>query len=186
MVFERVCSDLENAGYEVLPLILSACGQNAPHRRDRVWIVAHSKSINGQRTESKRDRSWQPEKTVGNMHCYAPDPCSARLQRREQLGTLHDERDRPKAHGPATERNSAWDEPWYEAALRTCNVRIHDGLSGGVDGVGGISIESSKPKTSAGRLHRLKALGNAIVPQVAAEIFKAIKTIDEENRNDEL
>lgn len=28
--------------------------------------------------------------------------------------------------------------------------------------------------------------GNTIVPQVAAEIFRAIKTIDEETKNDEL
>jgi DNA (cytosine-5)-methyltransferase 1 len=43
MVFESVCADLEAEGYEVQPVIVPACAQGAPHRRDRVWIVAHAK-----------------------------------------------------------------------------------------------------------------------------------------------
>lgn len=42
LVFEHVLTDLEDAGYETLPLVIPACGVGAPHRRDRVWIVAHS------------------------------------------------------------------------------------------------------------------------------------------------
>jgi DNA (cytosine-5)-methyltransferase 1 len=34
--------DLERECYEVQPLIIPACAVNAPHRRDRVWIVGHS------------------------------------------------------------------------------------------------------------------------------------------------
>jgi len=41
MVFDEVQADLEACGYEVLPFVLPACGVNAPHRRDRVWFVAH-------------------------------------------------------------------------------------------------------------------------------------------------
>lgn len=41
MVFEQVQSDLENEGYEVQPLLIPACAVDAPHRRDRVWFVAH-------------------------------------------------------------------------------------------------------------------------------------------------
>lgn len=41
MVFEQVQSDLEDAGYEVQPYIIPACAVDAPHRRDRVWFVAH-------------------------------------------------------------------------------------------------------------------------------------------------
>lgn len=43
LVFDTVCSDLEAAGYEVQPYIIPACGVGAPHRRDRVWFVAHYK-----------------------------------------------------------------------------------------------------------------------------------------------
>ena len=42
LVFDQVQADLEDAGYEVLPFILPACAVNAPHRRDRVWFVAHA------------------------------------------------------------------------------------------------------------------------------------------------
>ena len=43
MAFERTKADLESEGYEVQPLIIPACGVNAPHKRDRVWIVAYSR-----------------------------------------------------------------------------------------------------------------------------------------------
>ena len=45
LVFHEVQTDLEAAGYEVWPYVLPACSVNAPHRRDRVWFVAHSKSF---------------------------------------------------------------------------------------------------------------------------------------------
>lgn len=41
VVFERVCSDLENAGYECQAFLIPACSVGAPHRRERVWFVAH-------------------------------------------------------------------------------------------------------------------------------------------------
>jgi len=40
MVFETVCTDLESEGYEVQPFIIPASGVGAPHRRERVWIIA--------------------------------------------------------------------------------------------------------------------------------------------------
>ena len=44
MVFEQAQADLEAAGYEVQPYVLPACGVDAPHKRYRVWIVAHANS----------------------------------------------------------------------------------------------------------------------------------------------
>jgi DNA (cytosine-5)-methyltransferase 1 len=41
---DEVCASLEDAGYEVQPVIIPACAVNGWHRRDRVWILAHSKS----------------------------------------------------------------------------------------------------------------------------------------------
>jgi DNA (cytosine-5)-methyltransferase 1 len=41
LVFHEVQTDLEAAGYEVFPYVLPACAVNAPHRRDRVWFIAH-------------------------------------------------------------------------------------------------------------------------------------------------
>jgi len=55
VVFEEVQADLEAEGYEVQPYVLPACAVNAPHRRDRVWFVAHSLySRNGQPREGNR------------------------------------------------------------------------------------------------------------------------------------
>jgi DNA (cytosine-5)-methyltransferase 1 len=41
LVFHEVQTDLEAEGYKVLPFLLPACAVNAPHRRDRVWFIAH-------------------------------------------------------------------------------------------------------------------------------------------------
>lgn len=37
---ERVCSDLESIGYSVQPIVVPAGAVGAPHRRDRVFILA--------------------------------------------------------------------------------------------------------------------------------------------------
>ena len=39
-VIDRICEDLEQAGYSVQPIVIPACGIGAPHKRDRVWFVA--------------------------------------------------------------------------------------------------------------------------------------------------
>ena len=42
MALDGVCSDLENSGYSVRTFVIPACAVDAPHRRERVWIVAYS------------------------------------------------------------------------------------------------------------------------------------------------
>lgn len=37
---DKICADLEAEGYSVQPIVIPACAIGAPHRRDRVWIVA--------------------------------------------------------------------------------------------------------------------------------------------------
>jgi len=41
---DQVLSDLEGEGYAIQPFVIPACAVDAPHRRDRVWIVAHADS----------------------------------------------------------------------------------------------------------------------------------------------
>ena len=43
VVFETVCSDLEGEGYEVRTFNIPAAGVQAPHRRERLWIIANRK-----------------------------------------------------------------------------------------------------------------------------------------------
>ncbi len=40
-VVETICRDLEREGYSVQPVLIPACSVGAPHRRDRVWFIAH-------------------------------------------------------------------------------------------------------------------------------------------------
>ena len=44
LVFDEVCADLESLGYQVAPCLIPACATDAPHKRERIWFVAHSKS----------------------------------------------------------------------------------------------------------------------------------------------
>ena len=55
LVFHEVQADLETEGYEVQPFVLPAVSVNAPHRRDRVWFVAHAKD-NG---HGRRNKLWE-------------------------------------------------------------------------------------------------------------------------------
>lgn len=78
MVLNQVCADLEEAGYEVQPFIIPACAVNAPHRRDRVWIVAHRTSGRPRGSEPERDRQWQSEVSVRNGDSDVADTSSDR------------------------------------------------------------------------------------------------------------
>ena len=53
VVFEEVQSDLEAAGYEVLSYVLPACGVDAPHRRERVWVIAYDPNAYDNRKSGK-------------------------------------------------------------------------------------------------------------------------------------
>jgi DNA (cytosine-5)-methyltransferase 1 len=40
VVFETVCTNLEDEGYEIQPFNIPAAGVGAPHRRERIWFIA--------------------------------------------------------------------------------------------------------------------------------------------------
>ena len=42
LALDEVLSDLENEGFEVQSFIIPACGVDAPHKRERVCILAHA------------------------------------------------------------------------------------------------------------------------------------------------
>jgi DNA-cytosine methyltransferase len=56
VVFETVCTDLESEGYEVQPFIIPAAGVGAPHRRERVWIIANRERSNVVNTVGNDER----------------------------------------------------------------------------------------------------------------------------------
>jgi site-specific DNA-cytosine methylase len=47
LALDTVLSDLEAEGYEVQTFVIPACGVDAPHRRDRVAILAHALNWGG-------------------------------------------------------------------------------------------------------------------------------------------
>lgn len=65
LVFDEVQTDLETAGYEVQAFVLPACAADAPHRRDRVWIVAHAKSCYDRRNSGEFQKQNEQERKKG-------------------------------------------------------------------------------------------------------------------------
>lgn len=155
MVFEQACLDLEALGYEVQPFVIPACAVNAPHERKRVWIVAHAKS---KQAHATKQGGFHSESCLSDKD--APDAAGIHVRRRRgEAQRYHRE---PQREGAAQGRGQ-WDENWPQAATRLCS--LDDGLPGGL----------VRPR--GWRNAALKAAGNAIVPAVAVEIFKAIKYV---------
>lgn len=72
VVLDEVCTDLEAAGYEVWPVIIPAVAVNAPHRRDRVWIVANRRS---KRREEGFRKEVQPKIKVSIREKHNNNSC---------------------------------------------------------------------------------------------------------------
>lgn len=51
---DKICADLETEGYSVQPIVIPACAIGAPHRRDRVWIIAHRSDPRAETMQQKR------------------------------------------------------------------------------------------------------------------------------------
>ena len=64
LVFDEVQSDLEAIGYEIQAFILPACAVNAPHRRDRVWIIARNSKSNGEAEVREVFAGWKSEQSA--------------------------------------------------------------------------------------------------------------------------
>ncbi|OGG65156.1 hypothetical protein A2Z56_02595 [Candidatus Kaiserbacteria bacterium RIFCSPHIGHO2_12_45_16] len=72
-------------------------------------------------------------------------------------------------------RYGDWDKNWQEVAAATCIHGIHNGLPRRLDGYTVRGVRTNKITAAQYRKERLKACGNSIVPQVAMEIFAAIR-----------
>jgi DNA (cytosine-5)-methyltransferase 1 len=166
LVLEQIHVDLESEGYEVQSFIIPAVSLNAPHRRDRIWIVAHAKDsddrggtrqIPQEDGEIRQVRQNKRTPKFGNANKNNPDSFSAGLE-----GVKQYEAKGQRGFSDRAWRSQRpdWNQHWIEVATRLC--RMDDGIPKRLD-----------------RNPRLKALGNAIVPQVAEEIMRAIKKIDE-------
>ena len=212
VVLDTVCSDLEGEGYEVFPVVLPAAGVNAPHRRDRIWIVATNAKGSGVCRDSRKfcqaqrrqDNQFHAQSVEhgATRPADATNACGMGRERRrseeaegregQRLGLQpHVEgqgsgADAPHANGKQLE---GWDGKGTagRSAHATQRIESPDGprtwetfptfppVCGGDDGLPRRLDGITFPKW---RRESIKAYGNAIVPQVALQIFQALEDID--------
>ena len=65
MGLDQVLTDLEDQGYTTRAIIVPACAKNAPHRRDRVWIIGQlTTNTNDTRNRTSRSNIDQEQQTI--------------------------------------------------------------------------------------------------------------------------
>ena len=196
MALEQVCLDLEGEGYEVQPFIIPAASLNAPHKRDRVWIIGHSKD---ERSGETWKHSGGSSEWITRSDCHAPHSQPTELEERLNIGGeggAYPQSSRP-GEGHASDTTSiGW-------RTRPCG-NLDDNANqppqcyrGEGEAVGreycsrsaweepwleaatrlctlddGLSRGLVQPK--GWRVNALKAAGNAVVPQIVAILGEAI------------
>ncbi|HEX6427988.1 MAG TPA: DNA cytosine methyltransferase [Niastella sp.] len=185
LVFDEVQSDLEAEGYEVLPFLLPAAGVNAPHRRDRIWFIAHANSSGfgegnmfgknrREKEATKGAEQWKErnekdgERDGGvirgdDAERDVADPGNIRLERPIHDGSGYEKRAGVIERRETSGRNSKTDWPNFPTQSPICDR--NDGVPFGL-----VDITFSEWINGS-----LKSLGNAVVPQVVYQIFKAIE-----------
>lgn len=130
---DQVLGALSEIGYDAEWHCIPASSIGAPHRRDRIWIVAHPKP---------RQRRRSPfDAEMAELSPAAGDAHGERLAQRQGVGSY------PCPQLSALERADWW-------ASEPDVGRVAHGVSGRVD--------------------RLRALGNAVVPQIPEIIGRAV------------
>jgi DNA (cytosine-5)-methyltransferase 1 len=211
VVFEEVCADLEGMGYEVWTGVLPAAGVGAPHRRDRIWFVAHRQDhgqpqaeVFGRERAEYEPHNWHEVRPTSDAVGGGRDAPNAernglehssksggvgeskgkaRKQSASSIKATGKKRDAANADGKLSQRGNGKRkavrraEPgartqslgesarWEEFPTQSPICGGDDGLSRELDGI----------TFSKWRAESIKAYGNAIVPQVAYQIFKAIQ-----------
>jgi DNA (cytosine-5)-methyltransferase 1 len=172
LVFHEVQADLEAEGYEVQPYVLPAASVNAPHKRDRVWFVAHSNKCNDGRAARKDERESGAERIQerdavrqsaqsGEVQRNAPDSDMLGFERQRECRGIKKERQRREER---FRQLGNIEHRWEKFPTKPPICGGDDGLPRELDGI----------TFSKWRNESIKAYGNAIVPQVALQIFKAI------------
>ena len=188
---EAICEDLEHAGYSVQPFIIPACAVGAPHRRDRVWIVAHRtdtgvkglqqggqdrvrRSIVTSNPNGNRQRKWEDKQVIEQRRGGTTNHCDGSKNGpfADTKGTgctrkLLEQHAKDKSDGQNRRINKP-DFRCFPTQSPICNR--DDGLPFRV-----ADLTLSFPQW---RSKSIEALGNSWVPQVAYEIFKAIENYD--------
>ena len=189
MELDGVLSDLESLGYSAWPFVVPAVALDARHRRDRVWIVAYAGHL----------CRWRRAEPNGQEHAATANGCEnladaklAGLERQRIAGGSDTRRTRPeRANESAASRGAVADamrrgRPGQGQSDDASNPataierQATESFNGGKPHVW-------KPEPELGRVangipnraHRLRGLGNAIVPQIAEAFIRWTLETDE-------
>ena len=195
VLFEQVQTDLEKEGYSVQSVVIPACAKNAPHRRDRVWIVGYSNATNTKRMGwEQRSKIREASEREGWSNKFSNS--SSTVREREDVanteGINRYDNEIVRKHGKAAtqevfrNRNCISNTQGQKSKKSACRATqrkmgyLDDGISRGL--LRHFDREPEHiPRVTTGekdRSKKLRSLGNSIVPQVAAEIFNAIKVAE--------
>ena len=177
LVFEQVCLDLEGEGYEVQPFVIPAAAKNAPHRRDRVWFVAQntmlSRCVHGEFEQERAEvREFGNTRSRGSERFYlqkgnaADSKCIRRTEIRDDNGEF-EKTQQDKCRKKQFSRTDSTQSEWRQFPSQPAICGGDDGLPTELDGI----------TFSKWRAESIKGYGNAIVPQIALEIFKQLEKI---------
>jgi DNA (cytosine-5)-methyltransferase 1 len=169
LVFDEVQSDLEIEGYEVLPFLLPACAVGAPHRRDRIWFIAYSNLYGSNKRNCKNEVNTSKGRfdalsniNESNGNGVIADTCSIGQECRKKGQRSEG---RTQSNDQFTKRCNKFPRTNFEM------FPTQPPICGGDDG---LPKELDNITFSKWRNESIKAYGNAIVPQVAYQIFKSI------------
>jgi len=201
---DKVLADLEAEGYSSRAFIVPACGVDAHHKRDRLWIIAR----NVGNTNSKQ---WRATEKNGGLdvdrtildRCEGGEKTDALERSSSDVANTNNSRNRTskcKANRQRSETEQGWQEqsqPEFsrlsETLADTYSERPQGSAEEQIHGESDLSrklrrgcqdIERRWPtEPSVGRVangipsrvDRLRGLGNAIVPQIAQRIGNTIK-----------
>ena len=175
MELDSVLSDLEREGYQTRAFIIPACGIDAPHKRDRVWIIAHANSegkSDGPVNEGPRPRQLElmadPNSGFSSVTQQAvqagrtttnsggEDVAYSESERVQRLWSSGEQK--PHTYGGQKLSLCGSERP------RPAYWEAEPGMGRVVDGI-------------PNRVDRIKGLGNAVVPMVVEVIGNAIMEI---------
>ena len=182
MELDKVLSDLEGEGYTCWTFVLPACAVDAHHRRDRVWVVAHSNSnsesdgpINAERPRKlvAHTERWSREQGIfsedGNQSNEG-GKTTQRCKNTERLGVNGEVI--PNTHSSHQQGGSVSSgiPPENTNSDFSSNTERQQAASVWLPEPGVGRVANGIPNRS----HRLKSLGNAVVPPLVAEIGRLV------------
>jgi len=161
---ERVLGDLAQVGYDAEWHCIPASAVGAPHRRDRIWIVAYPQSIGFQR------RGYIAK-------CEGIDGADGKANKFTGNGLLRVGEVMANAIGGGRQGPGA-----FRDASNQKKNKEREATEPFDGGFGNIwSVEPNVGRVANGvsnRSHRLKCLGNAVIPQIPEIIGRAIMAME--------